>query len=434
MAFTGVVTFGGIQLNSAPWTVLFRGTKIPPAPVKRQYTGTLFRDAEPLVASAFGNRTMTLRVFLDVATDPSSAYGYIADLYYALDATISTLVWQPLEGVTAVTFITLRASDWEPVEQDWGLGFHTLDLHIPCSPLANGETVFEGVFHVAHDPAEGSAWFDLAPSAGDKHAPAMLSLDDDGRGVHRVIATRRRGDVTAGAWMLGPQDMAPVDDGTRRLTLTYPPAGSDGPSVLGPDHAGKYRVFARLTPTDPEATTTAWMSYGEPGHDAVNGTKATVTGGGTFWHDLGMIQVPFGARTPTLDLFGPRPVAGGPVHFHHDGPDLMWGQVAFLPADSELAIIRCGPAGPSKLILDGHNRACYRTCPDTGARLSTTPVHAPHHLGGLPHIGAGGQATRVLMLSGLAGGAEAGPGSTAVEVRHRPLHAHVAAHPDMSVD
>lgn len=275
-------------------------------------------------------------------------------------------------------------------------------------------------FLVAHDPAEGAVWFDIPAAQGDVPVAPVLTLGDDGTGVHRIIATRRRGDPAGGQWIVPVGGMETVaGEATRRYTATYPA----GVTAIGPEHAGRYRVMGRVAKTDASVEGKVWLSYGDAGV-AVANKAAPLNAEDTHprWYDLGCLQVPWGNRGPAVASVQ-RPSLGGPIHLHDTG-SVAWDHVAFLPADTEMAWIRQGPATPAKLVLDGPARACYRVCSDTGAFLATTPKHAPHHRGGLPMLSVKGP-TRILVLTGVAGGAPAAAGSTSLEVEYRPLWQHV---------
>lgn len=130
------LVIGGLSLTTAPWSVLQQGTSFPPPPLKRQTVGSLYRDGEEIVAAAFSNRVITLRVCLQVPAAPGSAGGYIAALDTILDQARSTLAYTPHPDASALTFNTWRAPDYEPELQEWGLGIHILVLTIPAEPLA----------------------------------------------------------------------------------------------------------------------------------------------------------------------------------------------------------------------------------------------------------------------------------------------------------
>lgn len=124
----------------APFRVLQKGTNVAPAPLKRQTTGTLYRDGETITAASMSNRMLTLAVLLDVSFNPASANSFFAELFNELNSARNTLVWA-LPGTASITFNTWRAPDSKVISQEWGLGLHNLELNIPADPLGVGSVI-----------------------------------------------------------------------------------------------------------------------------------------------------------------------------------------------------------------------------------------------------------------------------------------------------
>lgn len=275
-----------------------------------------------------------------------------------------------------------------------------------------------GPMAIPHDPAKG-CWFDVPPIVSAALTPVVLTIDDPGTGVWYVVATRRRGNPAAAVWSVAA-----------RHAVSCPPPGrkgrrkKDSPLEGCPEAAGTYRVFAHIAKTDPETQGRVWLTYGE---DRPNRHVTIETGPSTdgWWYDLGTVQVngqggalPSGRRSRAL------PVTPVPMRLHErtEGPGgIEWGQVVFLPADTEFANIKTKPGPAARLVLDGNDRSTYRVN-QAGALL---PGRPSSYRGDLPFLSMR-HPTRVFVLAGVHGGTAApldGATTVTLDYQSRLVHA-----------
>lgn len=220
-----------------------------------------------------------------------------------------------------------------------------------------------------------ACWTDIPAPGGDLLPSAVVTIDDDGTGIWYVVATRRRGNPADLEWSCRASSLR-----------TFPPANRTAPSHESP---GEYRAFVSAA-----GEGTVHLTKGERENKPVN--VATDT---PLWHDLGLFQVN-GGRGPVQHdprTIGEFPVAPVPLGVRHEA-GVKLGEVVFLPTGTEHATIRTRPAGASRLVLDGVNRATYRM--DTNGAL--LPSGGAMHYGGLPVLGIRGQVTRLFVLAGIA--------------------------------
>lgn len=139
LQFASAATGGAIllDLNTSPWSALQEGTAFPPPPLKRQTTGSLYRDGEEIVAASYANREITLRLLLKVPrATAATANTHIAALNTQLNATRNWLRYRPHASASQVAFRTWRSPDYEPELQEWALGIHIFVIRILADPLA----------------------------------------------------------------------------------------------------------------------------------------------------------------------------------------------------------------------------------------------------------------------------------------------------------
>lgn len=306
-----------------------------------------------------------------------------------------------------------------------------------------------GPFVVHNDPEQGPHWFDVTGVRGDRMAASVLSFPDDGAGVHRVIATRRRGEPGAVPWVVQAQDVdivdadavegdgascgrvvrsrpAPRRAGARCVETTCPPTGD-----ASHDAAGRYRVYVRARKTDPGAQAEMWLTRGE--RNVMPRDRVRIHKGPEldwWYYDLGLAQVNGGGGPVRHDnrTRGELPVMPLPIALHVRDLDGEPGGVefdhfVFLPADEAVCDVETRPTGvASTLVVDGRNDRTYRLN-EQGALL---PGGASHS-GAPPLLAPKGATTRIFVLSGLYGGAPAPlDGTTEVLVEYQAKHYSVA--------
>lgn len=132
MAFDEIIV-NGLNLNADVWEVDPVNTRVPNPPIKRQVIGSLYVDGEEIPATALGNRTLTIEVFLLLGAENADDY---ATHKSALDAALDDEEFDTYWGPEDATFECFQATDYEIVEQNLSLGYHKFRLNIPARPLA----------------------------------------------------------------------------------------------------------------------------------------------------------------------------------------------------------------------------------------------------------------------------------------------------------
>jgi len=105
-----------LNLTSPPWAARPAGTSFGPPPRRRSAVSTLLTDGEAIPASVYGNRMLTLSLYL--AADGDTAATQLQLLSRELDRPANILRYTP--GTTnSIYFLTLpsdfNAVDWDPV-------------------------------------------------------------------------------------------------------------------------------------------------------------------------------------------------------------------------------------------------------------------------------------------------------------------------------
>ncbi|WP_346536938.1 hypothetical protein [Micromonospora sp. DPT] len=139
-----------LNLNARPWKMRV-GTEFGMPELRRAAVQTLLVDGDRYPAAAYGNRTLSLLLRVDGASDDDDA-AQLQKLYRELDRPTNTLLYRP--GTTApVFFRTFRcgpdAVTWDPFTKE-------VRVQVPAEPFALGLRETLPAVTVYNDPAEGT--------------------------------------------------------------------------------------------------------------------------------------------------------------------------------------------------------------------------------------------------------------------------------------
>jgi hypothetical protein len=381
-----------LDLNDGTtWTVSSDGTDLSPPPMRRTVVSTMLRDGEPITAGAYGNRTLTLSLDLQAATQ-DLAWTATQNLWRELNRPTNLLKVQL--GTVPVFFKTYRAPD-SVLEMIAGrVEYQRITVQIPAQPFAEGlkEVVSGSPYTVNFNPAAGSngMFFDVTGVKGDVETSLRLTMpgaDLDGR--TQVIAVRRRGTPSATPFLLQAETMSrpDVDASLPGNDALMSGAGSNYtrhaftttaawqarldmttfPASASVDVRGTYRVFVRVRKSSAASVVKLQLTCGDPGGVALSATDAVTLPLDTVLRlvDLGLLSIPGGAA-PVLDNDGTTlSVAGARILLYGERTSgtgsLDIDYLLFVPADDRFAVVSSvlNAATPNRFRIDSDQERVF---------------------------------------------------------------------------
>lgn len=404
---TGVAVTG-LSLSSDPWCVA-EGTRFDPPSLRRAEVSTLLVDGEQYPATAYDNRTISLRLAVQTA-NPDDLATQLQLLHRQLDKATNILRVQP-KTTEPVYFRTFRAPPEaiNVIPRDRRTAIVEVDL--PAEPFGYGPKITLTPITVTNDPATGVAngmYFDVTGVRGDVETPLFLAIPatellpggGSTAGEITSIGVRRRGTPANAPLVLqaelgtagtdtslpgndplmsgsGPNYMRTTFATTTAMALrwsrtTFP----DNPSV---DTRGTYRVFAR-TRHSVAGDTIQIRLYASFNGQVVNGETVALTNSTNVrYADLGLLQFPSGTDPVTDGYSGEELAAGGmtvgvsAARVSGSG-NLDVDLLLFVPADDRLAMVTWSLfSGPTTFVLDSARAMAY-ALGSTGQIRSEPPM------------------------------------------------------------
>jgi hypothetical protein len=375
-----------LLLSADPWKVLQAGTDVSPPPLQRLVPSTLLTDGNPIPATAYDNRTITLH--LQVRTTAGSTLAtQIQLLGRELDRPSNILKWQPDPSIPAVFFRTYRSPDYSPTIEH-GLTMIDLTVSILAEPFAIG--LLEAIAPVAvqNDPAAGSngRFLDVTGVKGDVETPLIVKLPgSSGQLFQSLFATRRRGTPSAMPSVLQCESMTMgTDTATQANSALRSGAGNNStlttfatstalvarlsttvfPASASVDVRGTYRVFLRCSSSTTGQTFNIQLQHGIRAAKNAVVNLATSTANNFCVVDLGLVQLPEGFDPVTDGMSNVQlPVAGVPLTLYvqrvSTTGQLTCDYLYFVPADDHFGIVNWGSTTPTTFVFDGTGRSVY---------------------------------------------------------------------------
>lgn len=376
-----------LDVRSAGWTVR-PGTSFAPPPLERAVASTLMYDGESYPATAYGNRTITLVLRIDGASDDVIA-GRMQQLMRELDRPTNILRYRP-DTSSPVFFRTFRAGPdsvvWDPFTKE-------VTVQVPAEPFGLGLKETIGPTTVNNDPAAGSngQYVDLTGIKGDVETPLRITVPQSGGLVDpndmSLFALRRRGTPSLAPYLLQAEAMTQGTDTTTQSTaedasgtgnkwsrttfatqaiLAAGRLSATWPATTGADLRGRYRVFARCRTTNGGDEIYASITLG---NGVINSEVLVPSNAATSWQliDLGLMSIPLGADPVTDSTTGgPLTAKGVAISVAARRPNglgnLDWDYLLAVPADDRLGIIAWGApsvVSGGSMVIDGLAEAVY---------------------------------------------------------------------------
>ncbi|HEY5990273.1 MAG TPA: hypothetical protein VIV12_28390 [Streptosporangiaceae bacterium] len=420
-----------LDLNDGTtWRLQEDDTDLTPPSLRRGGATTMLADGGIYPASAYDNRTLRLRFLLSTA-NADAATAELQKLNRQLNRVAGVgqpdniLIWAPHTS-SPVFFRTFRSdfNNVNVVANDTAGGQLLLTVTVLAEPFALGLEQSLGSITVNNDPAAGTngLYLDVANPLGDVETPLYLRTTSSLAGLTCLLATRRRGDPSAGTYVRQAETLTQGTNTTvqannasfsgagsnwsrtafpdtawqNRLTGTFPSA------TASPELRGTYRVFLRGRASATGSTMLVKLRS-NPNGTLIDNGEVTVPDSTTLQLiDLGLLQVPFGAGA-TADGYGTLMGAGGvecairarrtagTASFDYD-------YVFLAPADTELALVSwpSSPSGPA-WVFDGPNDDVYWRGTAGTTHVVASAGASPTYMGGLPKL-TPGQASRVFFV------------------------------------
>lgn len=386
-----------LDLNDgATWTV-DKDSNLSPPPLRRSLASTLMRDGEPPSAAAFGNRTLSLVLDLQTATQDAS-WTATQNLWRELNRPTNILKVQL--GTVPVFFRTYRAPDVTLEMLAGRVEYQRIAVEIPAEPFGLGLREDIPFFTLGTHPASSDPTFkDLSSIKGDVETPLFarmspgLGASADAFGT--AVMARR---ALLGSPAFTPQEQAETYDSAIDTT-TVADATMSGGNVARTSFAtdatyvrrifktisdaslGTYRVFARVRRSAAATTVTAGLAVadGSGANQLVLPARTTISGSQlTQIVDLGLVEL--GPSTPASPGYSSTPsevTATLGIHASRDAGagTIDWDWVGVIPADEQMFLLKWAvPLPAHSLVLDGPNRTVYGHTGDplagTGGSLS----------------------------------------------------------------
>lgn len=365
-----------LDLTASPYSVLVKPDFTPPN-LRRSVVSSILRDGDEIPASAYENRVLTIRLFID-ATSADTLATALRDLHRELDRPRNVLQYAN-DQTNPVFFRTFRSPDYKLELDDADSSRVFVTLSIIAEPFAYGlkETPTSAVT-VNNDPAAATnpMYVDVTGVLGDVATPAQVTVTGTG-GQTQLLAVRRHGTPSNATWFrqaealasLGADTSLPGADaamsgaGSNYVRTTFATTTTmaqrmsgvfpTGASPLPVDQRGTYRLLGRFRKSVAGDTIKVQIRSQLP--DITFDTTTLPLVAGPFIVDLGLLSLPLGSDAiydgftgsevtfpaPTLDIYAERTAGSGNL-------DTDW--LLLVPADEELVI---ATGVPGTLIYDG---------------------------------------------------------------------------------
>lgn len=379
-----------LDLNSGVWSVAVDGTDFGFPEMERAVVSTLLQDGARIPASAYGLRTLTLRLVIEESTADAAATAE-QNLYRELNRANNILKFQP-ETTAPVFFRTFRCSPQSVRVIDTN-GGKKKDLTVPilAEPFAYGLKVTLGPYTVNQDPAAGSnpTYVDVpaASVTGDVETPAKIRLTSGTVAGETILcAVRRRGVPSDAAQLKQAESLtAGTDTSVQANDAAFSGAGSNYmrctfgtathisrlsglfPGTADPqpvDNRGTYRCLMRVRASTSTATTfTTQLSWAAA--TSLYGDNVTFSTSSTNFKlvDLGLMSFPTG-NDPIYDGFSNSEMKPGNTTIRvlagrsSGSASLDIDYLQFIPADQELCTVKWALDAVNG-VLDGPNDLAY---------------------------------------------------------------------------
>lgn len=423
-----------LRLDVAPWTTL-AATDLGFPEMRRAVASTLLTDGATVPASAYGVRTLNLRLQVKTASEDDTATE-LQKLIRELNRAQNILKMQM--GTAPVFFRTYRSTpdSWR-IHTDGS--FVDVAADVLAEPFAYGvqETPVSAVT-VQTDPASGAGnacFVDVTGVKGDVETPAFIRWPSASvlTGRQSLFAVRRRGTPASAPFLFQAEAMTQGTDTTTqpndanfsgagnnysRCTFTTATMQTRVSTIdlgtAGVDLRGRYRVLLRYRKNTSGDGINLKLRWGDADNvtiieNDVYATPATTT---ITTADLGEISVPLGydpvydgvsgvelavSDAFLLQIQAERTSGSGTIDFDF---------VVLLPADDRLGIVQWGDhfsSASDHWMLDAATNTMHAR--DSTGRAHTAP---PAVLaGGLPML-TPNQTNRVYMLRSITPGTSDG--------------------------
>lgn len=408
-----------LDLNAGVWSPMLEGTDFGFPELERAVVSTLLQDGARIPASAYGLRTLTLRLLIDASTADAAATAE-QNLYRELNRANNILKFQP-STTAPVFFRTFRCSPSSVQVITEGAKKY-VTVPIMAEPFAYGLKVTLGPYTVNQDPANATnpTYVDIpaASVTGDVETPALIRFTDYlAVSEMSLTAIRRRGTPSSAITLRQAEALtAGTDTSVQANDAAFSGAGSNymrctfatatkvtrlsglfpGDTAAQPiDHRGTYRCYARVRASTSTASTfTAQLSW------AVNtqlfGDTTTFSTSSTNFRliDLGLVSFPSGndpvydgytntelkAEQSTIRMLAGRTSGTASLDIDY---------LQFIPADEELCTVKWA-SDAGRPVLDGPNDTVYSyestggldyvQTGDPSARVGCIPQLAPNQV------------------------------------------------------
>jgi len=416
-----------LDLNAGKWKLLRDpAPDFSPPSLKRAVVSTLLRDGSEIPATAYENRVVKFRLYLQGTTEDDLATE-AQKLHRELDRARNVLKWQPAGATSPVFFRTHRSPDYR-LRNDDEVKFRLFaDLAVVADPFAYGLKVSLSPVTVNNDPAAGSnpCRWDIAAASltGDVPTPGYFNLGLNVSGKKAMLAVRRHG-TPGGVYAVQAEGLTQGTDTatqpndtafsgvsnnysrtsfatatamTTRLTHTgWPDAGSN--SV---EYRGRYRVFARVRQNGGAiGDINVRILYGN-GQYTTEKVPVPVVGS-IIWMDMGILPMP-AQPDPISEGYSNAElsVATANVRLQAErvtgSATLDWDVFLAVPADEELCIVQWDST-LNTCYLDGPQDKAYSR--SASQADSVESLKAPAMVGSIPLLSPN-QINRIALLQNL---------------------------------
>lgn len=308
-----------LNLSASPWSVRANGTVLGPPPRRRSVVSTLLADGESIPAAVYGNRTLTLSLYLNA--DADAAATQVQLLSRELDRPFNVLRYSP--STTQHVYFRILPSDYNTVE--WDAAARLASVNLLAEPFAYGtkQTAVNAATLAANPASANGNFVDIAAASvlGDVETPCDITIDsthllDATVKPKSVFAIRRRGTPANAPMLLQAESMTQGTNTTTQAndgnfsgagnnysrctfgtaTMTARLSKSPFPAAAGVDVRGTYRVFARIRQNTGGDVTKVQFSYSYGATFVVTNDAVTVPGGITVNQlvDVGLVTFPLG--------------------------------------------------------------------------------------------------------------------------------------------
>lgn len=308
-----------LELGFGPLAAVREGSDFRFPELSRSVSSTLMRDGAHLAGSAYGLRTLVIRLLVD-RDNPDLVAESMQALFREIDRPTNILKWQPNTS-RPVFFQTFRSSPEDAVEyvSDGGRQFVKISLLAKHYAIGLKETpVSAQTLNTDPAGAGNPCFFDITSPKGDLPAPAIIKAPASTSSHTSLFAVRRRGTVGNVPFL---KQVESFTMGTDTTVLANDPVFSGAGSnyarctfstvtgmatrahltvaafaTASVDLRGTYRVFCRYrknTAGDGVLMRLAWGTDANPG--AFVNPSVTLPSVSTICYaDLGEVNIPYG--------------------------------------------------------------------------------------------------------------------------------------------